>query len=366
MAALANYDDMQSIFHEFGQAYFTSQILDTNESALPGPPAFYTLPDRRFEIERGREITLPAEPFVLERAWLQLRSGTDYRITRTESGNTGRASWENQAQFEFVPIPETLKVLCEAPSIYFLLLTTGQAGDKTVLDLGFEAEEDGLLNCCLVGTWEQTTDQIRPIVEASLGDGLQLTSLEGRFILIFDENHRLQFFPEGYQGTVTLDSENGERLTVTVQGLNVARYDTPEEGLVRVVGEEPNFSVTLGSPDGATSFPLPAESLVGGPFAGCGRYQYTCTETTLTANTPDAAPFSTSTFTRVTEFVPTPEPELPTEAPDPGPGDAGDLIPGDECQSLQVANFSTAGNSAVWEIVNGTAAPAEIVAVSSD
>jgi hypothetical protein len=362
-AVLGSIEDMDSLFHEFGEAYLLRQIQDTGGGVLPGPPIFYIVEDDRYQIEEEREVTLAADVFVVARYIMEFRSGYEYQITKEEGGRDGKNSWRNPDQSSFMEIPSSVKILCDEQWLYMILLTSVEDSGATILNLGFKSEEEDRLHCCLIGTWEQPTDEIRSNLQSIFsGGGPTLVDLEGRFVVTINEEHQMFFQPEGYRGTFIFDEEEPP-VTVAVSGGNISRYHVPREGEIRISNEAPAFVVTMSADGASVNYPLPAESLTGG--LGEGTWSYTCSDTTFIASTEGQAPFPDSTFTRISEVPMTPEPEE-SEAPspsDPGPGDIGSPP---VCASITASDFSVNSGAVSWNLNNGSLDFVEISQISMD
>jgi hypothetical protein len=90
-----------------------------------------------------------------------------------------------------------------------------------------------------------------------------------------------------------------------------------------------------------------------GPPAG--EFGYSCSESSLVLNIPAGlAPFSTSTYQRVSEIPATPEPAEDFAVAPPGgespPGDLGDG--GGLCSQVTASAFSASGSTATWSLAN--------------
>jgi hypothetical protein len=128
--------------------------------------------------------------------------------------------------------------------------------------------------------------------------------------------------------------------------------------------------VTMGSGGTGVSIPLGAEAFVGGPFSEGGTFQYECNDTTLTAFIPaGVAPFSTSSFRRVSDVPPTP---IPDEEVEDG-GGVPEVPPLDTtvggsgtCSDVVADSFVQDGNSIQWSLRNSGTAAVQISAVSLD
>ena len=363
-AALGGMGGMESIFHEFGEAYLRREIPDTGGGVLPGPSIIYLLDDDRYEIEEEREVTVSADVFVLRRYVMEFRSGYEYQITKEESGRDGKHSWRNPDQSSFMEIPSSQKIYCDEQWLYLVLLTSVEDSGATVLTLDFKSEEEDRLHCCLIGTCEQPTDRIRSNLQTIFsGGGPRLVDLEGRFVLAINEEHQMFFQPEGYVGTFIFDEEETP-VTVAVAGASVSRYHVPSEDELRIDNEMPAFIISMSAEGRTVNYPLPPDALTGGGI-GAGTWSYTCSDTTLTTSTEGQAPFANSTFTRLSEVPMTPEPEE-NEAPspsDPGPPDIG--VP-PACSTLSASDFTAIDGDVSWNLNNGSLEFLEITEISMD
>lgn len=363
LESLAGIDDMQTIFHEFGRAYLTNNILDTGGGTLPGPDTLIVLPENRIAIGEGREVRQEAEAFVLHRYLLEFLSGYEYQISKETDGSDGKNGWKDVEQNEFEDIPGTVKILCEEPWEYLVLLTTASAGQPSDLTLNFTSEEEDLLDCCLIGTWEQNSSETRSNIETTMaGSEGRLVSLSGKLVMTLNEAHLLTFQPVGFIGV--FEDPDGDQFSVSIRGSNTARYRTPEEGRIAVSDDMPVFEVTMANSEGSVNVPLTADSMLGGPMSGSGSFGYTCTERTLTAFTEGKAPFSSSTFTRVSEMPMTPEPE---DIAPPGADDSPSIDApgaGSACGLLTASEFGVLDSSASWILSNGSSEAAEILKIS--
>lgn len=356
-SALAGISNMQDIFHEFSRAYLTSKVADSGGGMLPGPEVFPVLPDHLFEIDDSGVAVLDAEAFVVERFVISLNSGSTYEIQQEESGTDGLNGWRTLSQSSFSSIPSKVSVSCEDDFEYLPVLTSASTGSST-LELEFESDEEKKLDCCLVGTWEQPSHQIRINLETIMaGSGMSVVSVSGRFVVLLGDDHSLFFFPDGY--AVVLQAPDEPPMTVSVVGLNTAFYFTPEEGVIRTTDDAPNFVVSITSQGHTVNLPLDADSLMSGPFSSPDTFAYTCTETTLTTFTGGAAPFASTTFNRITEEV-TPPDSSEFPSPEDTGDDTGDITSMSTCGTITMGSFILDSDSVTWTISNTSTAAAEI------
>ncbi len=278
-SALAGFDDMQAIFHAFARAYFTRSIPDAGGGTLP---AFILLaPENSFEIGDGRELNLSASAFTLARYGLFFQAATEYEITKETGGDEGKHAWRDDDDSAFSEVPDTFRSNCSERPKYLLILTTAPSGasesTETTLDIEFKAKEGVKMDCCLVGTWEQPSGEIRANLETILaGSGMRLESVSGRFVLTVTEERTMTFFPEDY--VVTIVDPEGRVMRGQVAGSNTNLFTIPREGQIAPSDDNPNFVIILEGEGGSVAFPLGASSLSGGPFSEGDTFSYTCSE----------------------------------------------------------------------------------------
>lgn len=364
-AALASMPDMQAIFHDFGKAYLNREIIDSDDTDIPNQ--VYYLPENDIEIGEGRSLFIDGEVFTISRYRLQFDDGIEYEIFKEISGSDGEVSWKKEGETTYTEIPDEVRIHCEEPQNYIVLLTTAppgaSSGDTIDVDMEVDIAEDGRMDCCLVGTWEQETFEIRSHLEQTLPPEASITDLSGTFLMSIDDERFIAFAPENYQGTVVLPGQ--DPVTVRVEGASTGTFILPDDepGVIRSVEETAAFVITLSGVGGTISYPLESS----GPLGGADSFRYTCSATTLTSYTGDVAPFSTSTFTRVSDVPQTPPPpeELPVS---PGGGDDGptDIIPGDSCTLVTLNGFSSGSGSANWTLTNESTEVLEISSVYLD
>jgi hypothetical protein len=364
--ALAGFDDMQSIFHEFARAYFTSTIPDAGGGTLPAE--ILLAPENNFEMGNGRQLNLSASAFTLARYGLYLQAGTEYEITKETGGDEGRSAWRDAEDVAFTEIPETFRSTCDERPAYLLILTAAPSGasesTETTLDIELKAKEGLKMDCCLVGTWEQPSGEIRANLETILaGSGMRVESVTGRFVLTVTEERTMTFFPENF--VVTIVDPDGRLMTGRVVGTNTNLFTIPSEGQIAPSEDNPNFVIILEGEGGGVSYPLGASDLSGGPFSEGDTFSYTCSERTFTASTEGRAPFSSSTFTRLSPVAVTPP--APDEFPPGtgiGPSGLPDIGAGDACMLLTASDFSAEADTIRWTLSNATTEAAEISAIS--
>lgn len=364
--ALSEFDDMHTIFHEFAQAYFTGKIQDTGGGTLA--MNLLVLAENVFEIGEGRELNLSSSAFKLVRFALNFDEGIEYEITKETDGDEGRNAWRDREADVFSEIPETFNSSCSENPSYLVILTTAPAGanqsTETELDLEFKSDEEAKMDCCLIGTWEQPTSEIRSNLETIVsGGGLRIHNVTGRFLLTITEEKIMTFFPENY--SLTLIDPDGKLSTARIEGMSTNTFIIPEEGEIIPANDNPNFVIYLESGGGSTAISLDARSLGGGPFSSGDSHSYTCDERTFTASTEGKAPFSSSTFSRISPVPETPPP--PEDYPGPsGAGSSGgstDIGSSSACLLISANDFATVGNTTSWRLNNGTDASVEINAI---
>ncbi len=292
-AALAGFGDMQTVIHEFGQAYLMKNIPDTGGGRWP--INIYIHPYDYFDIGEGGDVLVLAAPFTLARFRLNFDEDREYAIARNVDGAAGEDSWRPPLPEGFVDIPDSLRTSCQTDPERTVLLTsaTDSLTAYTNLELSFTSSETGYMDCCLVGTWEQGTEEIRRNLMA-LPYGI-LLDLSGRFFLTISAEGIMTFAPQALTYTVMIGDEPA---AVDLVGFSVSEFTTPVEGTIVTSSESTSFVITATTAAGSASYPL-------GGFGGApvGEWNYTCSDTTLTAIIPPAlAPFGTSTYMRISDI----------------------------------------------------------------
>jgi len=96
-------------------------------------------------------------------------------------------------------------------------------------------------------------------------------------------------------------------------------------------------------------------------------YSYTCDERTLTSSTEGQAPFSSSTFTRLSDVPETPTPPEDYPVPsDPRSSGDSDIGSSSACLLISANDFATADDTVSWRLNNGTDVNVEIEAISGN
>ncbi|MBI3158084.1 MAG: hypothetical protein HYZ26_00610 [Chloroflexi bacterium] len=366
-AALAGYGDMQTTFHQFGQAYLTDGIIDTGGSPLP--INLYFLDENTFPIGAGREVFMSTAPITLQRYILLFEEGREYTVARSTDGEPGRDTWRAPAPASFTEISPTLRLTCESDPRRLVLLTSlppsPSLGSQSELTLNFtRAEGDAaLMDCCLVGTWEQGTDVIRQNLEIILPPEMTIVNVTGRFLLVLTAEGTSTFTPQDYGATVR--TRDGQTATVRVEGTSIGTFTIPELGSILSTGESTSLLETITVAGVSTTIPLDSSSA--GPFSG-GAFTYTCDDSTLVAYIPPGlAPFPTSTYTRISSI-----PEEPEEGEEfePPPSEGGGAPPpdigpaGGACTQVVAADFAASGSTAVWTFDNQSGETMEIDSIT--
>lgn len=347
-AALASYGDMQTIFHEFGQAYLKREIMDTHRESGNWPSNPYFLPENFFTMGSGRDLSLSTDAFIVQRYLLTFETGREYQITRTPGGDPSRDTWRPPLPGAYTEIPLTYLSGCDEDPRRVLLFTaappSASISARSELELGFTSSESASMDCCLVGTWEQGTDEIRRNLEIILSP-MELVDATGRFVLVVTADGNTTFTPVDYSGTVIVADEPA---TVSLTGVSTGTIRTPVEGIISSASTSESFVETLTTSETSMSFPIEGLGL------STGEFPYTCTETTLVINTAGLAPFESSTYQRISTIPATPEsaeefleapPEVPSEPSDIGGGEG-------MCIQVAAAGFSTSGSTARWDLSN--------------
>lgn len=363
--ALAAFDDMQTIFHEFGQAYLNKEIMDSSRAPIPN--TVYYLRDLDYDVREGATLALFSETMVLTRYRLQFGDGQEYDLLKDFSGQDGMLTWRLEDEEAFRDVPENMAPQCGEPENYIMLFTSltpdGSYGGTADLDMEVEKAENGRMDCCLVGTWEQPASQNRSNLETIMSGDVQLVSVSGRAVLVITEERTTYFTPEDY--SITARDPDGRLATFTIAGASSGTFILPddEEGVIESTGEEAAFIMTGTVEGGTVTFPddIPGFSAEGLSFG------YECSATQLISYPGELAPFSSSTYNRVSEVPQTPEPPEDLPAP-PGGGeeDPSDLAAPKVCQEIAITDFTPGSGSASWTVRNGSTDFFEIVGVSLD
>lgn len=361
LAGLASVPNMETIFHEFGQAYLSKKIPDSGGGLLP--IQIYVPIDADFQVNRGTEMAHDSEQFVLDRSRITFNQCGEFDIVKDEGGGDGRHSWRERNDSGFTEVPATVRSTCEHLQ-YYLLLTTIES--RTELGMQVDLVEDGRCDCCLIGMWQQDTSEIANNLSQVLASGgASLDELNGRFLLTITGDGTMVFWPEGYAGTVTLD---GKTAHVSVVGSAISTFVLDnEDDIIKPITSAGGFLVTVTHEDGSVTIPIDAGGM-GGAAAGASEFPYTCTETTFTAQIPaGAAPFSSSSYSRISEPVRTPTPE-PLDVPPGEPGEEPPDVLGspETCSRLAIDGFAPAGSSVRWNLENGSDELVEIGSLSLD
>ena len=364
--ALSAYDDMDTIFHEFGKEYLNGEIEDTGGGNLPF--TLTVLAENVYQIEDGSEINASASAFFLARYSLAFESGKEYQIEKEPGGDEGQNAWRKESNRIFNEIPATLRSSCDERPHQIMLLTSApldaSSVTETTIDLTFSITEEGEMDCCLVGTWAQPTDGIRANIQTVMsGSSLSLESISGRLLLSISEEHETYFYPENYQVTmVDPETDFWGRVNIVGESTNTFFVEL-EEGTITTANENQNFVVTMTGRDGTVSMPIDAAALAGGPFSDGGTFHYTCDETQMTVFTEGAAPFASSTFDRISPFAATPPAPDDPVAPSGGGDAPSDTLSGSSCFLISAVEFGVVGDTATWQIENNTTIPLDIQSI---
>ena len=346
--ALAGYGDMQTIFHEFGQAYLMNQIPDTGGGLWP---ITILLPEENyFNIGEGRDLFLSTAPFTLQKYLLSFEEGRQYEIARETGGMAGKDSWRPPLPDLFLDIPATFTTSCGTNPGRLVLLTSAASGasatSQSELQMNITSGEAGYFDCCLVGTWEMGTSEVRRMFESIAA--MPVEEVTGSFWLVITGEGNSTFTPVNYSATVTIDDRPA---TVGMEGASTGSLVTPEEGRIFASAGASSFIQTITTSSGSFSFPL-EDAFIGPPV---GEFGYVCSDRSLELLIPPGlAPFSSSTYMRVSDIPATPEPpeDFPGVPPSDG-SDSGDL--GDEagmCTQVTTSAFSASGSVATWSLAN--------------
>ncbi|MEX2143933.1 MAG: hypothetical protein WD740_05005, partial [Anaerolineales bacterium] len=345
---LAGFGDKQTIFHEFGQAYMMKQISDTGGGTWP--ITLYFLDENNFNITDGRNLLLSTAPFTLQHYVLNFEEGPQYEIAQETAGMAGKESWRPPLPDLFLDIPATFTTSCGTNPQRVVLLTAAAAGasltSQSELQMNITSGEAGTFDCCLVGTWEMGTSEVRRMFESIAAVPVQ--EVTGSFMLVITGEGNSTFTPVNYSATILMDDQPA---TVRMEGVSTGSLVTPEEGRIFASAGASSFVQTIITPSGSFSFPL-EDAFVGPPV---GEFGYVCNDSSLELLIPAGlAPFSSSTYMRVSDIPATPKsPEDFPEAPPAGGGDPGDLGGGSGmCTQVTASAFSTPASTATWSMAN--------------
>jgi hypothetical protein len=356
-AALSSYDGMEEIFHEFGQAYLKKQIMDSSGAPIPVQIFFETA--HTYEVGEELQVSRSSDSFTLTRTRFKFDECGDFDIQSDLSSDQAKHSWKDVEQSEFRDVPTELNVNCEGLDYWHLLTTTG---NNVQLNLDIDLAEEGRCDCCLIGTWEQTSTEIRNNLQQVMSGVGTVQSVSGRYLLSIFRDGSMYFFPEDYSATIQLDDEV---IVGQVVGSAFSNYTLPEENQISSTAGPTRFVVTLMTAAGAGSIPFEPGP---GALTSGGTFRYQCDERTFTAFIPAGlAPFSSSTFQRISEAPEEPEfdeSDSPPEVEAPlGPDIFGSA---DVCPKLSLTGFVTDGSVARWTLANESTEMVEISALSLD
>ncbi|MEX1071353.1 MAG: hypothetical protein WEC37_01895 [Anaerolineales bacterium] len=298
-AALAGFADMQTIFHEFGQFYFMKDIPDTGGGSWP--ITYFLQREDIYEIGDGRDMLLSAFPFTLRRFGMNFEEDLVYEISRSTGGATGEDSWRPPRPEGFEEIPESISTFCQTDPTRLVLLTSAPAGAtmdmRSDLQLSFVSAEGGYMDCCLVGTWAQGTEEIRSHLETIVPLDATILDVSGQFLMAITAEGTTTFVPQDYSATMELNDDDIAMFYIS--GVSVAEITVPEEGTIITLSNIANFEGIVTTGDGL-SISVPLEGFGGVPE---GEWNYTCSETTLTTIIPvGLAPFETTTYSRISDI----------------------------------------------------------------
>lgn len=143
-AALANFRDMQTVLHEFGQSYLDRDIRDTgDERPIPVNPD----PGERHEID-APEFTIETDPLVVHRVQLVFPGTAPKEVIVEEEGTPGRNQVKEGEEAHWRDLPSQVGTglsVCQAEEREYQLLMTAAAGgnEKYTVRLNLEDLTEG-------------------------------------------------------------------------------------------------------------------------------------------------------------------------------------------------------------------------------
>ncbi len=225
---LAAATGIAEAFHQFGEAYLDSRIIDS-----AGAEIFFG-PDRGVAFEIPRDFFYEAvepQPFVLDRRLLRFADDTRFTIDAGMGDGEGRYTVEVNGQPGiWGPLPTSLNTACSGGE-FQLLVTSAVPSGATPATLflettGEEVEDETECETCLIGTW--TLDNSTYL--AHMG-GLWPILVSGMSSFGLDtggaESHPTDVF-----GLMQITFRDDMRATGIQEGWGIAGEATGEDGTV--------------------------------------------------------------------------------------------------------------------------------------
>jgi hypothetical protein len=292
-AAMASYG---AEFQRFVVDYMVGAIPDESDGMVPRGVR-YRLPKMRVENnDDGRELELPAEPFVAARWFIEY--DTQLRVLETDQtttvGEIAMAKWDDRlSQSAWKEVAPEVRSKCTRMEFYVVVATTHEGSHKGKIRI--DQTEQAVCDPCLIGTWDLRLDTFKAMIIAAAGSGMPAgTDFE------FDGNYYLEFgdqgdFKQQRNALQIIAGSGGFDVTFTINSFGTGQYTADGERIwvISVVDEFVNVDSSIAIGGGAAF----SDSNV---FDAGGGGTYTCDEKVLSVTTTG---FPEITFDRVEKIL---------------------------------------------------------------
>jgi hypothetical protein len=299
--AMATYGEE---FQRFVVDYMVGVIPDESDGMVPRGVR-YRLPKMRVENnDDGRELELPAEPFVAARWFIEY--DTQLRVLETDQtttvGEIAMAKWDDRlSQSAWKEVAPEVRSKCTDQEFYVVVATTHEGSHKAKIRI--DKTEQAVCDPCLIGTWDLRLDTFKAMIIAAAGSGMPAgTDFE------FDGNYYLEFgdqgdFKQQRNALQIIAGSGGFDVTFTINSFGTGRYTADGENIavLSVVEEFVNVESSIAIGGGAAF----SDSNV---LDAGGGGTYACDEKVLSVTTTG---FPEITFDRVEKIL-APDNTIPT------------------------------------------------------
>ena len=279
IAALADYSDMQTIFHDFARAYLEGRIDDRGGGAFPVNPGA----GDELHFPEGSGGPLIADPFVVTRFHVTFDDDLLYTLTTETSGVEGMHALRlGFGEGAWGPVPGTLNTACPLPPST-LLLTNATPGGAYEVQTSATTEDSGECDRCLLGSWQMDLESYRAafasLASTYISGGGTLDEVSGVVTALFLEDGHVYTTTEGFVagGDFTLGDQPA-RVRLMMDGTVSSIYVVEREGRLTFLRPEEALTTSSQVTVSGVTVDVPGMEL---PGPGLVSGEYTCTPDTL-------------------------------------------------------------------------------------
>jgi len=246
--ALADFPNMDELFHSFAQSFVEEHIADTNSDLINIPDVTFrekihlSGEDQSFGPENG------VDPFILDRYQIIYEQEKRFQqLTIEDTVTPGMQSMRAENESEWRVIPENVRSYCDEDKRYDYVVTRvpGEGEDQPMAPYQPETRVDkvevGECDPCLLGIWYMDNEVFASYLESSMNEAVaedgaegvdfEVQKVEGSLILQFSEKGSMALSSAGLNVPVSASIGGAQAMEseVTVTASGSATYSADGE-----------------------------------------------------------------------------------------------------------------------------------------